>query len=286
MNVLSLFDGMSCGQIALNRLGIKYKNYFASEIKKSAIKVTQHNYPNTIQLGDIRNVKGKDLPKIDLILAGSPCQDFSIANPKGREGLNGEKSSLFFEFYRLLKECNPKYYLLENVLMNQQSYINLSDIMKCYPVEICSSKVSAQIRKRLYWTNIKTKKDFFGFETVDIPQPDDKNIFFQDIITTGYADKLKSRCLNTKSYIPSEKSEYIWKRYNTTGMLSLIFDQPNRKGNFRTQNIIEMERLQTVPEGYTSVLTTQQACNVLGDGWTVDVICHIFSFGEWSENGL
>ena len=143
--------------------------------------------------------------------------------PKGREGLNGEKSSLFFEFYRLLKECNPKYYLLENVLMNQQSYINLSDIMKCYPVEICSSKVSAQIRKRLYWTNIKTKKDFFGFETVDIPQPDDKNIFFQDIITTGYADKLKSRCLNTKSYIPSEKSEYIWKRYNTTGMLSLIF---------------------------------------------------------------
>ena len=280
MNVLSLFDGMSCGQIALNRSGIKYDNYFASEIKKSAIKVTQHNYPQTIQLGDIRNIKSKNLPKIDLILAGSPCQDFSIANRK-REGLNGKKSSLFFEFYRLLKECNPKYYLLENVLMDQQSYNNLSNIMECYPVEICSSKVSAQIRKRLYWTNIKTKKDFFGFETVDIPQPDDKNIFFQDIITTGYADNLKSRCLNRKSYVDSKKSEYIWKRYNSTGMLSLIFEEPNRKGNFRTQNIIEMERLQTVPEGYTSILSTGQACDVLGDGWTVDVISHIFSFGDW-----
>ena len=222
MNVLSLFDGMSCGQIALNRLGIKYKNYFASEIKKHAIKVTQHNYPQTIQLGDIRNIKSKNLPKIDLILAGSPCQDFSIANPKGRKGLDGEKSSLFYEFHRLLKECKPKYYLLENVLMDKQSYSNLSNIMQCYPVEICSSKVSAQIRKRLYWTNIRTKKDFFGFESVDIPQPNDKNIFFQDIVTSGYADYIKSRCLNTGSYIDSSKSDYILKRYNSTGMLSLV----------------------------------------------------------------
>ena len=122
MNVLSLFDGMSCGQIALNRLGIQYDNYFASEIKKCAIKVTQYNYPQTIQLGDIRNVTAKDLPKIDLILAGSPCQDFSIANPKGRKGLKGRKSSLFYEFYRILEECNPKYYILENVC---RSYVLL-----------------------------------------------------------------------------------------------------------------------------------------------------------------
>jgi DNA-cytosine methyltransferase len=111
MNVLSLFDGMSCGQIALNRAGIKYDNYFASEIKPHAIKVTQHNYPNTIQLGDVRNIKAEDLPKIDLLIGGSPCQDFSIAN-KDRTGLNGEKSSLFFEYLRLLKELKPKYFLL------------------------------------------------------------------------------------------------------------------------------------------------------------------------------
>ena len=113
----------------LNRSGIKYDNYFASEIKKSAIKVTQHNYPQTIQLGDIRNIKSKNLPKIDLILAGFTMSRFFNRNRK-REGLNGKKSSLFFEFYRLLKECNPKYYLLENVLMEQQSYNTLSEIMQ------------------------------------------------------------------------------------------------------------------------------------------------------------
>ena len=110
MNVLSLFDGMSCGQIALNRCGIKYDNYFASEIKPHAIKVTQHNYPKTIQLGDVTKVFAKDLPKIDLLIGGSPCQDFSACN-KERKGLKGSKSSLFFEYLRLKNELNPKYFL-------------------------------------------------------------------------------------------------------------------------------------------------------------------------------
>src|SRR6188768_4092030 len=111
MNILSLFDGMSCGQMAINRAGIPYDNYFASEIDKHAIKVTQHNYPNTIQLGDIKQVKGADLPQIDLLIGGSPCQGFSFA---GKQlNFNDPRSQLFFEFVRLLKECKPKYFLLE-----------------------------------------------------------------------------------------------------------------------------------------------------------------------------
>jgi DNA (cytosine-5)-methyltransferase 3A len=117
-NVLSLFDGISCGQIALNRAGIKYGNYYASEIDKHAIKVTQHNYPNTIQLGDVTKVKGNELPQVALLMGGSPCQGFSFAG----KGLNFEdpRSKLFFEYVRLLKETKPKYFLLENVRMKQE----------------------------------------------------------------------------------------------------------------------------------------------------------------------
>ena len=148
MNVLSLFDGMSCGQIALNRAGIKYDKYYASEIKPHAIKVTQHNYPDTIQLGDVRNIKGSDLPKIDLLIGGSPCQDLSIAN-KNQTGLKGNKSSLFYEYVRLLKECKPKWFLLENVAsMCDFDRDIISKELAVYPVLICSSLVSAQERKR------------------------------------------------------------------------------------------------------------------------------------------
>ena len=118
MNVLSLFDGMSCGQIALNRAGISYDKYYASEIDKHAIKVTQHNYPDTIQIGDVTKVKGTDLPKIDLLIGGSPCQGFSFA---GKQlNFDDPRSKLFFEFVRLLKECKPKYFLLENVKMKKE----------------------------------------------------------------------------------------------------------------------------------------------------------------------
>jgi len=121
MNVLSLFDGMSCGQQALERAGIKVNNYFAAEIKKHAIQLTQHHYPNTKQLGDVTKIFAKDLPNIDLLIGGSPCQDFSSAN-KEKLGLQGIKSGLFYEYLRLLKECKPKYFLLENVAMDDNSY--------------------------------------------------------------------------------------------------------------------------------------------------------------------
>jgi len=172
MNVLSLFDGMSCGQIALNRCGISYDNYFASEIDKYAIIITQKNYPETIQLGDIKNVKGPDLPKIDLIMAGSPCQGFSFAGKQ--KAFQDERSVLFYEFVRLLVECRPDYFLLENVKMKKEYRDLISLILGVEPILINSNLVSAQNRPRLYWTNIPGVK-----------QPEDKGIFLKDIIFSG-----------------------------------------------------------------------------------------------------
>ena len=181
MNVLSLFDGMSCGQIALERAGLKVNNYFAAEIKKHAIEVTQYNYPNTIQLGDVTKIKGKDLDKIDLLIGGSPCQDFSRAN-KERKGVEGEKSILFFEYVRLLKECNPKYFLLENVIMSDYNYWFICNELNCEPVRICGSLVSGALRDRLYWTNIPPfSYDMFGRLISNISQPKDKNINLKSI---------------------------------------------------------------------------------------------------------
>jgi len=279
MNVLSLFDGMSCGQIALNRCGIKYENYFASEIKKHAIEVTQHNYPKTIQLGNIKDIKKEDLPQIDLILAGSPCQDFSRGN-KTRDGLDGQKSSLFFEFYRLYKECKPKYFILENVIMPPADYEYLSRLMETYPVRINSSKVSAQFRDRLYWTNIGQEyRDLFGFRYSDIPQPKDKKLYLKDILTSGFTDKLKSRCLLTNTGQINENQEYLLNRYKTTGMMTIVFEKEDLSvESVRTFNQIEMERLQTVPENYTSIVDVNKASDLLGDGWTVDVISHILNY--------
>ena len=170
MNVLSLFDGISCGQIALNRAAIKIDNYYASEIDKDAISVTQFNYPNTIQLGDVRKLKGNMLPKIDLLIGGSPCQDLSKAKTEGK-GLVGEKSSLFYEYLRLLNEVKPKYFLLENVLMKKDYRDIITKELGVNPILINSSLVSAQNRERLYWTNIP-----------NITIPKDKNILLKDII--------------------------------------------------------------------------------------------------------
>lgn len=279
MNVLSLFDGMSCGQIALNKAGIKYDNYFASEIKKHAIAVTQYNYPNTIQLGDVTQINGLRLPKIDLLIGGSPCQDFSRANSI-RDGLNGTKSMLFYEYVRLLNEVKPKYFLLENVIMDNIGYNTISEILKTEPVRICGSKVSAALRDRLYWTNIGPEYfDLFGNRKCAIPQPIDKKIYINDILECGYSEKLKHTCLNTNSG-RDYKKDYMLHRYETTGMTTIIWEDEtmdeNKSIRYCTQR--ELEILHNIPEGYTSILTKAQAGNLIGDGWTVDVIAHIFSF--------
>jgi len=230
LNVLSLFDGMSCGQLALQRAGIKVNQYYAAEIDKYAIQVTQKNFPNTIQLGDVTKVKGSDLPKIDLIIGGSPCQGFSFAG----KGLNFEdpRSKLFFEFVRLIKECNPKWFFLENVRMKKEHELVISQYMKVAPIEINSALVSAQNRVRLYWTNINEKPyGLFGDMVADIPQPKDKGILLQDVLDNNVPDKFyltekalarieKAATLGIKAKIDPLKSGTITLK-NQSGQLAI-----------------------------------------------------------------
>jgi site-specific DNA-cytosine methylase len=264
MNVLSLFDGISCGQVALNKVGIKYDNYFASEIDKYAIKVTQHNYPSTIQLGDVSKINGADLPKIDLLIGGSPCQGFSFA---GRQlNFNDPRSALFFEFVRLIKECKPKYFLLENVKMKKEYQDIISSYLEVEPIKINSSLVSAQSRERLYWTNIP-----------NVTQPKDKNILFSDILEKVHP-KLSERRIhysNTAKYSQDKVIDVKTKSITiTTSIISRTFKDV--KNNYFKLSPIECERLQTLPDDYTSVISNTQRYKCLGNGWTVDVIAHIF----------
>jgi DNA (cytosine-5)-methyltransferase 3A len=211
MNVLSLFDGMSCGQQALERCGIEVENYYASEIDKYAIQVTMANYPNTIQLGSVVGVDGYKLPKIDLLIGGSPCQSFSFAGKrKGMatkceteiltlehylelkaEGYEFEgQSYLFWEYMRLLNECKPKYFLLENVEMGEKWEKVLSKAIGVNGIHINSALVSAQNRKRIYWTNIGMQPGgLFGDLESIIQQPKDKGILLKDILESQVDEK-------------------------------------------------------------------------------------------------
>jgi DNA-cytosine methyltransferase len=276
MNILSLFDGMSCGQIALNRVGIKYDKYFASEIDKHAIKVTQHNYPNTIQLGDVTQIKGSDLPKIDLLIGGSPCQGFSFAGKQ----LNFEdpRSKLFFEFIRLKNEINPRYFLLENVKMKKEFQNIITTLLGVEPIEIDSSLVSAQRRKRLYWTNIE-----------NIEKPIDKNINLRDILEKDYDYFICRSNVQVNSGYSSNKSVTLTAAMGMGGgHIPMLIDEGfyqkfkkryingNDRIGLRLLSIVECERLQTVPDNYTSHVSNTQRYKMLGNGWTVDVIAHIF----------
>ena len=171
MNVLSLFDGMSCGRLALDRLGIPVTNYYAAEIDKYAIQVSEANYPDIIRLGDVCGVKAKDLPKIDLVMGGSPCQGFSFAG--AQLAFDDPRSALFFEFVRILKECKPKYFLLENVKMKKEFLDIISQQVGAEPILINSALVSAQNRQRYYWTNIP-----------EVEQPENRGVVLRDILET------------------------------------------------------------------------------------------------------
>jgi len=229
MNVLSLFDGMSCGQQALERNGIKVDNYFASEIDKYAITVTMANYPNTKQLGSVVDVDGYSLPKIDLLIGGSPCQSFSFAGKrKGMatkdeqeiltldhylqlksEGFEFEgQSYLFWEYMRLLYECKPKYFLLENVMMGDKWEKILSRAIGVNPIMINSALLSAQNRQRLYWTNIGLEPaGLFGYPQSTIEQPKDKGILLKDVLESEVDEKyyLSDKMLD---YLNSRKANY------------------------------------------------------------------------------
>jgi DNA-cytosine methyltransferase len=201
MNVLSLFDGMSCGQIALNRAGVKYDAYFASEVDKYAIKVAQANYPDTVQIGDVTQVDHTRLPfgGIDLLMGGSPCQGFSFA---GKQlNFDDPRSKLFFEFVRLKDELKPKYFLMENVPMKQESQDIISEYLGVKPVMINSSLFSAQNRKRLYWTNIP-------FDTMPTA---DKGIVLQDILEEdGIANEAMTNKLGKSHCITARYNGAVW----------------------------------------------------------------------------
>lgn len=194
MVVLSLFDGMSCGQIALKELGIKVDTYYASEIDKHAIKQTQLNFPNTIQLGNVEEWKSWDIDwsSIDLILAGSPCQGFSVAGKMlGHDDPRSKLYWVFLDILRHVQSVNPNVkFLLENVRMRGEDEHLINESLGVHPVEINSSLVSAQNRARLYWSNIKVREDgLFGEVHTDIEQPEDKGINLRDILDEDVDDK-------------------------------------------------------------------------------------------------
>lgn len=257
MNVLSLFDGMSCGRIALERAGVEISKYYASEVDKYAIEVAKANYPDTIHLGDVCEVKASDLPdKIDLLIGGSPCQGFSFAG--SQLNFDDPRSQLFFEYVRLLKELKPKYFLLENVRMSQESQDIISEMLGTQPVAINSNLVSAQNRYRLYWTNIP------------FDMPEDEGITLKDIIEDGVVDRDKSHCIDANYFKGGNLKSYFEKRRR-----QLVFSGDGTE-NFRNLTPLECERLQTVPEGYTDHVSNTQRYKMLGNGWTVDVVKAIF----------
>lgn len=280
MKVLSLCDGMSCGHLALDRVGISVEAYYAAEIKEIGIKVTKTNYPDTIHIGDVNKITYRDgvlytevgafnVGHIDLVIFGSPCQTFSIAMREDlRVGLaNKEKSGLFIECHRILREVQPTWFLMENVArMKKEDEAFITQLMGVAPVRINSRLVSAQLRDRLYWTNIPVKG-----------QPVDRGITLQSILTSGHTDREKARALLVSDSRPLVDKQKMLRRYKTTGFTTIVWEDQNDDNSIRYMNQTELERCQTVPEGYTKCLTRNEAADVLGDGWTVDVIAWILS---------
>lgn len=288
MNVLSLFDGMSCGRIALERAGIPVTNYFASEVDKWSIAVAKENYPDTKHIGDVTQVKASELPPIDLLIGGSPCQGFSFA---GKQlNFDDPRSALFFEFVRLLRETKPKYFLLENVRMKKEFQDIISQHLGVEPIKINSSLVSAQNRVRLYWTNIP-----------NVTQPKDKGIVLKDILETDVSDEFNSGAQKLggkhKNMLNTDYKSQANTIHDKDGKAPTICAgthgyalghiQATTIGGGHRDNVavpsptyrkltpVEAERLQTVPDNYTSVVSNTQRYKMLGNGWTVDVISHI-----------
>ena len=305
-NILSLFDGMSCGQLAFNKLGIDFNErerevqYFASEIKSFAINHTQKKFPNTIRVGDVCKLHyendslysncekiyddegnflywelGNKIPnsKIDILIGGSPCQNFSRANAVDSRGLEGDKSRLFYEYLRLKREINPKYFLLENVMMSPKWKKIITDTLGVEPILLNSSDVSIQSRKRLYWTNIP----------VDINIPNTNTHFYNeyskefpdDIILTGRGLNKLNRSRSRVYSIEDSKLPTLLKAQEVKPTDAIVIKHGDI---YRYPTREEAEKMQTVPIGYTKNAKYNDTMGMLGNGWTVDIIKHIFSF--------
>ena len=284
LNVLSLFDGMSCGQIALQKLGVEIENYYASEIDKHAIQVTQKNYPNTIQLGDVTKIDFIPfIGKIYLLIGGSPCQSLSITQSQTRKNLDG-KSKLFFEFVRALETIKPKYFLLENIAsMNNECKEIITKYMGVEPVLINSNCFSAQDRPRYYWTNIPFDKNIsecdLCLNNILENEVDEKYFYSYPLININLDKQVcaimeyKNNEMHKRIFNPKFKCHTLTACGGGNTQKKVYID-----GRARKLTPLEYERLQTVPDNYTLGVSDSQRYKMLGNGWTVDVIAHIFSF--------
>lgn len=300
MNVLSLFDGISIARLALKNLNINC-TYYASEIDKYCIQISEKHFPDIIRLSDVKNVSAKDLPKIDLLVGGSPCQDLSIAK-RERKGLQGDRSGLFYEYFRIFNECKPDFFLFENVTsMPFEVKVEISELLGVSPIFINSALLTAQNRERLYWTNIK-----FDY-------PRDRKIYLKDILEDGgYTERQKSFCL-VSSYKPHAVDYFI------KSQRQLVFTKPVKVGQvgkggqrervysidgksiclsangggrgaktglYKIKDYVrkltptEAERDQGFPDNYTAGVSNTQRYKMIGNSFTLPVIEHILSFLE------
>ena len=314
MNVLSLFDGISCARIGLERAGIQINSYYAIEIDKHASKVSQTNYPDIVRpVNDVRFLSACMLPEIDLLIGGSPCQDLSIAK-KERKGLEGDRSGLFWEYIRILREVKPKYFVLENVAsMPKKDRDIITKEMGVEPVLFNASLVSAQCRKRLFWTNIQFElPDDRGIVLKDILQPDgevDDRMITKDgkayCLTTRYSSAVAENSIERKQRTMVKIGRDVGRRLqdgvrkdndtsipitrrmeirddNKCGTLTSV-SKDNQVVNLETNSIrkltpIECERLQGVPDDYTSMVSNTQRYKCLGNAFNCDVIAHILQY--------
>ena len=277
MNVLSLFDGMSCGKVALDRAGIEYENYFASEIDEYAIRISQKNHPDIIQIGDVRNIQTEYLPEIDLLIGGSPCQGFSNAG-KGL-AFDDPRSALFFNFVEIMTKVKPKFFLLENVRMKKEWVDIITEYMGVQPALINSNTLSPQNRQRYYWTNIPF-----------VSSPPHLNTqVLGDILEEKVPAKYSPRPSTLEKW---DGGDQLNPSYRSQGNKIHKLDQKaatlcagshgynwgyiNQNGTIRRLTPIEFERLQTLPDNYTEDVSDTQRYKMLGNGWTVDIVAHIF----------
>lgn len=310
MKILSLFDGISCARVALERAGIPVETYYASEIDKYAIQIGKKNWEHKnplshyLHIGDVKDISHKkfimewDYPKysIDLLIGGSPCQDLSIAK-KDRKGLDGERSGLFWEYVRILKEVKPKYFILENVAsMPKEAKDLISETLGVQPIMIDAALVSAQQRKRLFWTNIP-----------NVTLPEDRGILLKDILIDGIETKEKSLCI-TATYSRACPRDYFEKssrqlikvgEFNKGGQGDRVYSIEGKsvtlsalgggrgaktglyettQGTYRKLHPIECERLQGLPDNYTEGISNTQRYKCCGNAFNVDVVAHILSF--------
>lgn len=286
MNVLSLFDGISCGRVALDRAQIPVEHYYAYEIEPNAIKISRKNYPDIMQLGNVLRADFRIFNGVDLLIGGSPCQSLSITQSKTRKHLDG-KSKLFFEYVRALEQSKPKYFLFENVAsMNNESGLVISECLGCNPIYIDSGRFSAQDRPRLYWTNIPVDMD--ELQRMESP------LVLGDILESNVDEKYFYDCgydfhgFDKKVCATLHINGHdILKRVNNPAFkcqtLTAVCGGNQQKkvlidGRCRKLIPLEYERLQTLPDNYTAGVSDGARYKAIGNGWTINVIAWILSF--------